>query len=69
MYDARLWVGLNVGVFLIRNCRWSLDFMDLIASSSSKVALLAVDIAVAVDVVAFGAYKLRHLKPQIRGDS
>ncbi|KAI4965437.1 hypothetical protein ZWY2020_054588 [Hordeum vulgare] len=22
------WTGLNAGVFLVRNCRWSLDFMD-----------------------------------------
>lgn len=28
VYDARSWVGLNAGVFLIRNCQWSLDFMD-----------------------------------------
>ncbi|EMS46901.1 Galactomannan galactosyltransferase 1 [Triticum urartu] len=29
---ARSWVGLNAGVFLIRNCQWSLDFMDAWAS-------------------------------------
>ncbi|KAK7251130.1 hypothetical protein RIF29_34059 [Crotalaria pallida] len=23
------WTGLNAGVFLIRNCQWSLDFMDV----------------------------------------
>ncbi|OVA03968.1 Galactosyl transferase [Macleaya cordata] len=26
------WVGLNAGIFLIRNCQWSLDFMDAWAS-------------------------------------
>ncbi|KAJ1380840.1 Nucleotide-diphospho-sugar transferase [Sesbania bispinosa] len=26
------WVGLNAGVFLIRNCQWSLDFMEVWAS-------------------------------------
>lgn len=26
------WTGLNAGVFLMRNCQWSLDFMDLWAS-------------------------------------
>ncbi|CAL5197808.1 unnamed protein product [Lathyrus oleraceus] len=26
------WTGLNAGVFLIRNCQWSLDFMDELAS-------------------------------------
>ncbi|KAH7665421.1 Glycosyltransferase 34 protein [Dioscorea alata] len=26
------WVSLNAGVFLIRNCQWSLDFMDAWAS-------------------------------------
>ncbi|KAE9597692.1 hypothetical protein Lal_00041524 [Lupinus albus] len=25
----RTWTGLNAGVFLIRNCQWSLDFMDV----------------------------------------
>jgi hypothetical protein len=28
VYGARSWVGLNAGVFLIRNCQWSLDLMD-----------------------------------------
>lgn len=32
VYGARSWVGLNAGVFLIRNCQWSLDFMDAWAS-------------------------------------
>jgi hypothetical protein len=27
VYGAKSWVGLNAGVFLIRNCQWSLDFM------------------------------------------
>ena len=25
----RSWTGLNAGVFLIRNCQWALDFMDV----------------------------------------
>ena len=28
VYGERSWLGLNAGVFLIRNCQWSLDFMD-----------------------------------------
>ncbi|KAF8694515.1 hypothetical protein HU200_038261 [Digitaria exilis] len=28
VYEERSWVGLNAGVFLIRNCQWSLDLMD-----------------------------------------
>jgi hypothetical protein len=28
VYGAKSWLGLNAGVFLIRNCQWSLDFMD-----------------------------------------
>ncbi|AQK57543.1 probable glycosyltransferase 6 [Zea mays] len=32
VYEKRSWVGLNAGVFLIRNCQWSLDFMDEWAS-------------------------------------
>ncbi|KAL5213425.1 hypothetical protein ABZP36_024272 [Zizania latifolia] len=27
VYEARSWTSLNAGVFLIRNCQWSLDFM------------------------------------------
>lgn len=32
IYDNRSWTGLNAGVFLIRNCQWSLDFMEVWAS-------------------------------------
>nr|KYP52367.1 Galactomannan galactosyltransferase 1 [Cajanus cajan]KYP52397.1 Galactomannan galactosyltransferase 1 [Cajanus cajan] len=32
IHDKRSWTGLNAGVFLIRNCQWSLDFMDSWAS-------------------------------------
>ncbi|TKW01093.1 hypothetical protein SEVIR_8G155200v4 [Setaria viridis] len=28
VYENRRWLGLNAGVFLIRNCQWSLDFLD-----------------------------------------
>ncbi|KAL6654128.1 hypothetical protein ACP70R_007593 [Stipagrostis hirtigluma subsp. patula] len=28
VYEVGSWVGLNAGVFLIRNCQWSLDLMD-----------------------------------------
>ncbi|WVZ51348.1 hypothetical protein U9M48_002501 [Paspalum notatum var. saurae] len=28
VYERRSWLGLNAGVFLIRNCQWSLDFLD-----------------------------------------
>ena len=27
-FVRKSWLGLNAGVFLIRNCQWSLDFMD-----------------------------------------
>ncbi|KAG1366939.1 Galactomannan galactosyltransferase 1 [Cocos nucifera] len=27
VFQQKSWVGLNAGVFLIRNCQWSLDFM------------------------------------------
>ncbi|KAK7252762.1 hypothetical protein RIF29_36951 [Crotalaria pallida] len=27
IHEKRSWTGLNAGVFLIRNCQWSLDFM------------------------------------------
>uniref|UniRef100_A0A2P2IRR5 Putative glycosyltransferase 7 n=2 Tax=Rhizophora mucronata TaxID=61149 RepID=A0A2P2IRR5_RHIMU len=28
IYDDKSWTALNAGVFLIRNCQWSMDFMD-----------------------------------------
>lgn len=28
VFEASSWTSLNAGVFLIRNCQWSLDFMD-----------------------------------------
>ncbi|KAG2558114.1 hypothetical protein PVAP13_8NG129005 [Panicum virgatum] len=28
VYEERSWVGLNAGVFLIRNCQWALDLLD-----------------------------------------
>lgn len=32
IYEKKSWTGLNAGVFLIRNCQWSMDFMDVWAS-------------------------------------
>ncbi|KAK9109768.1 hypothetical protein Sjap_017828 [Stephania japonica] len=32
IYEKKSWLGLNAGVFLIRNCQWSIDFMDVWAS-------------------------------------
>ncbi|KAJ3683161.1 hypothetical protein LUZ60_013388 [Juncus effusus] len=32
IYEAKSWVSLNAGVFLIRNCQWSFDFMEEWAS-------------------------------------
>ncbi|KAJ7944539.1 galactomannan galactosyltransferase 1-like [Quillaja saponaria] len=29
IHEKKSWTGLNAGVFLIRNCQWSLDFMDV----------------------------------------
>ncbi|KAM7507221.1 hypothetical protein LguiA_017674 [Lonicera macranthoides] len=29
IYGAKSWTSLNAGVFLIRNCQWSLDFMEV----------------------------------------
>ncbi|KAL5209759.1 hypothetical protein ABZP36_005382 [Zizania latifolia] len=28
VYDAKTWLGLNAGSFIIRNCQWSLDLLD-----------------------------------------
>lgn len=32
IHEKKSWTGLNAGVFLIRNCQWSLDFMEAWAS-------------------------------------
>ncbi|XP_047312577.1 glycosyltransferase 6-like [Impatiens glandulifera] len=32
IYENRSWIGLNAGVFLIRNCQWSLDFIRVWAN-------------------------------------
>uniref|UniRef100_A0A7N0ZS68 Uncharacterized protein n=1 Tax=Kalanchoe fedtschenkoi TaxID=63787 RepID=A0A7N0ZS68_KALFE len=29
VYENRSWTSLNAGVFLIRNCQWSMDFMEV----------------------------------------
>ncbi|XP_051126866.1 putative glycosyltransferase 7 [Andrographis paniculata] len=28
IYEKKSWVAVNAGIFLIRNCQWSMDFMD-----------------------------------------
>ncbi|KAK1268387.1 putative glycosyltransferase 7 [Acorus gramineus] len=32
IYENRTWVGLNAGIFLIRNCQWSMEFINVWAS-------------------------------------
>ncbi|XP_058186379.1 galactomannan galactosyltransferase 1-like [Rhododendron vialii] len=32
IYEKRSWLGLNTGIFLIRNCQWSIDFIETWAS-------------------------------------
>ncbi|KZV19204.1 glycosyltransferase 7 [Dorcoceras hygrometricum] len=32
IYETKSWTSINAGVFLIRNCQWSMDFMDVWAS-------------------------------------
>ncbi|CAK7333181.1 unnamed protein product [Dovyalis caffra] len=29
VYDEKNWIGLNTGSFLLRNCQWSLDLLDV----------------------------------------
>lgn len=29
IYEDKSWTSINAGVFLIRNCQWSMDFMDV----------------------------------------
>ncbi|CAA3020431.1 glycosyltransferase 7 [Olea europaea subsp. europaea] len=32
IYEKKSWTSINAGVFLIRNCQWAMDFMDVWAS-------------------------------------
>ncbi|CAA0841069.1 Glycosyltransferase 6 [Striga hermonthica] len=32
IYEDKSWVGLNAGVFLIRNCQWTMEFLDVWAN-------------------------------------
>ncbi|CAA2993493.1 glycosyltransferase 7 [Olea europaea subsp. europaea] len=32
IYEKKSWTSINAGVFLIRNCQWTMDFMDVWAS-------------------------------------
>lgn len=36
VYDKRSWLGLNAGVFLLRNCQWSMDMLHAWAPMSPK---------------------------------
>jgi xyloglucan 6-xylosyltransferase len=36
VYEKRSWLGLNGGVFLLRNCQWSLDLLNAWAPMSPK---------------------------------
>ncbi|XP_058212462.1 xyloglucan 6-xylosyltransferase 2-like [Rhododendron vialii] len=36
VYDNKSWVGLNTGSFLLRNCQWSLDILDVWATMGPK---------------------------------
>jgi xyloglucan 6-xylosyltransferase len=36
VYDRRSWLGLNAGVFLLRNCQWSMDLLHAWAPMSPK---------------------------------
>ncbi|KAM7254931.1 hypothetical protein ACFE04_020172 [Oxalis oulophora] len=36
VYDDKNWIGLNTGSFLLRNCQWSLDLLDVWATMGPK---------------------------------
>ncbi|KAL3526901.1 hypothetical protein ACH5RR_011557 [Cinchona calisaya] len=36
VYEKKSWVSLNTGSFLMRNCQWSLDFLDVWANMSPR---------------------------------
>eukprot|EP00249_Psilotum_nudum_P009306 c21844_g1_i1 orf=269-2119(-) len=39
IFEAHSWVGLNAGSFLIRNCQWSMDFMERWAAMGPQAPL------------------------------
>ncbi len=39
VYDKRDWIGLNAGVFILRNCQWSMDLLHAWAPMSPKGAV------------------------------
>ncbi|CAM6040293.1 unnamed protein product, partial [Sphagnum compactum] len=39
VYDKRSWIGLNAGVFILRNCQWSMDLLHAWAPMSPKGAV------------------------------
>ncbi|KAK4767685.1 hypothetical protein SAY86_015435 [Trapa natans] len=38
VHEKKSWTSINAGVFLIRNCQWSMDFMDKWASTGPQSA-------------------------------
>ncbi|KAG6482447.1 probable xyloglucan 6-xylosyltransferase 1 [Zingiber officinale] len=36
VYEEHNWIGLNTGIFLLRNCQWSLDLLDVWAPMGPK---------------------------------
>lgn len=36
IYEKKSWIAVNAGVFLIRNCQWSIDFLDIWANMGPK---------------------------------
>ncbi|KAL6008472.1 Xyloglucan 6-xylosyltransferase 2 [Asimina triloba] len=36
VYDQKNWIGLNTGSFLLRNCQWALDLLDVWAPMGPK---------------------------------
>lgn len=38
VYDNRSWVSINAGVFLIRNCQWSMDFLEVWAQMGPQTS-------------------------------
>ncbi|KAB2611372.1 calmodulin binding transcription activator 1 [Pyrus ussuriensis x Pyrus communis] len=43
VYDDKNWIRLNTGLFLLRNCLWSLDILDIWASMGPKAWEVAVN--------------------------
>ncbi|KAK4366361.1 hypothetical protein RND71_014241 [Anisodus tanguticus] len=40
IYEKKSWTGINAGVFLIRNCQWSVDLIEAWAKTGTTITII-----------------------------